>query len=175
LFLSWSYYLTLIYIIVVSSFCYLLQFSYLGDLKSLFYVYYIKKSNFNFKNKNNSILHLYENYFTVTLHCISIKNIEFYIEIGYFIFYIFLYLHQAHLCSSLLILSWSYYLTLIYIIIVSSFCYLFIFSYLYDLKSLFYVYYIKKSNFNFKNKNNSNLHFYENYFTLPYIVFQLRI
>ena len=28
---------------------------------------------------------------------------------------------------------------------------------------------------NFKNKNNSILHFYQNYFTLPYIVFQLRI
>ena len=29
--------------------------------------------------------------------------------------------------------------------------------------------------FYFKNKNYSNLHFYQNYFTLPYIVFQLRI
>jgi len=38
-------------------------------------------------------------------------------------------------------------LTLIYIILVSYFIHLFIFSYLYDLKSLFYVYYIKKSNF----------------------------
>jgi len=44
-------------------------------------------------------------------------------------------------------LSSSYYLTLIYIILVSYFIHLFIFSYLYDLKSLFYVYYIKKSNF----------------------------
>ena len=111
-------------------------------------------------------LHFYENYCTLAKLYFSVKNLTFYIVVGYFLFYISFYLNQVDLTF---MLSTSYYLTLT--LHHSSFIISFIFynfSYLYDLKSLFYVYYIK----NFKNKNISNLHFYQNYFTLPYILFQ---
>ena len=54
----------------------------------------------NFKNKNNSILHFYEKYFTLPYIVFFIKNIEFYIVLGYFYFDLYLYLHQAHINSS---------------------------------------------------------------------------
>ena len=81
----------------------------------------------------------------IILHCISIKNIEFYIEIDYFIFYISFHLHQTHI--KLIIVDLKFILHSF----ISLLFHLLHFSYLGDLKPLFYVYYIKKSNFNFKN------------------------
>ena len=47
--------------------------------------------------KKYSILHFYQNYFTLPYIDFSIKNITFYIDIGYFLFYIYFYLHQDHI------------------------------------------------------------------------------
>ena len=121
-------YLTLIYIILVSSFCYLLQFSYLYDLKSLFYIKKFQK----LKYFNSSFIW---KLFYVALHCISIKNIEFYIEIGYF------HLLQFSLSGHLKSLFYFKLFTLLFLF----------FTIIFHLYS--------------KIKNYSNLHFYEFFHT----------